>query len=52
MHIVISQYTKQPYLSTIEQPNFISVPNDNFKYLAMYLPRKFEVSVPSFYTLN
>ena len=47
MHIVISQYTKQPYLSTIEEPNFISVPNDNFN-----LPRKFEVSVPSFYTLN
>ena len=29
------QYTKQPYLSTIGQPNSISVPDDNFKYLAL-----------------
>ena len=29
------QYTKQPHLSTIGQSYSISMPDDNFKYLAM-----------------
>ena len=46
----IYQHTNQPYLRSNGQPNSISMSDDNFKYLAMQLARKFEVSVISFYT--
>ena len=52
LHAHCYQYTNQPYLRTTGQPNSISMSDDNFKYLAMQLARKFEVSVLSFYTLN
>ena len=39
LHAHCYQYTNQPYLRTTGQPNSISMPDDNFKYLAMQLAK-------------
>ena len=41
LHAHCYQYTNQPYLRTTGQPNSISMSDDNFKYLAMQLDKKF-----------